>query len=148
MQDIQIEVSYEKTLTRTVEITTNGGNVSVNDKAESDQASVEIAPESRSIKLKPQDGYAIESIKADETEITLKDSDFQNYAYTYIADKDEITEDAEPLQLTVTVKKVELVGKEGTPEVQWIKDTTELDDDFINLLKNADHGSVCRRSGS
>ena len=121
---------------RTVEITTNGGNVSVNDK-ESDQASVEIAPESRSIKLKPQDGYAIESIKADETEITLKDSDFQNYAYTYIADKDEITEDAEPLQLTVTVKKVELVGKEGTPEVQWIKDTTELDDDFINLLKNA-----------
>ena len=79
----------------------------------------------------------IESIKADETEITLKDSDFQNYAYTYIADKDEITEDAEPLQLTVTVKKVELVGKEGTPEVQWIKDTTELDDDFINLLKNA-----------
>ena len=74
---------------------------------------------------------------ADETEITLKDSDFQNYAYTYIADKDEITEDAEPLQLTVTVKKVELVGKEGTPEVQWIKDTTELDDDFINLLKNA-----------
>lgn len=136
-QDIQIEVSYEKTLTRTVEITTNGGNVSVNDKAESDQASVEIAPESRSIKLKPQDGYAIESIKADETEITLKDSDFQNYAYTYIADKDEITEDAEPLQLTVTVKKVELVGKEGTPEVQWIKDTTELDDDFINLLKNA-----------
>ena len=63
-------VSYEKTLTRTVEITTNGGNVSVNDKAESDQASVEIAPESRSIKLKPQDGYAIESIKADETEIT------------------------------------------------------------------------------
>ncbi|MFR8348213.1 MAG: hypothetical protein ACLVAV_02440 [Clostridium sp.] len=137
IQDIQIEVSYEKTLTRTVEITTNGGNVSVNDKAESDQASVEIAPESRSIKLKPQDGYAIESIKADETEITLKDSDFQNYAYTYIADKDEITEDAEPLQLTVTVKKVELVGKEGTPEVQWIKDTTELDDDFINLLKNA-----------
>ena len=136
IQDIQIEVSYEKTLTRTVEITTNGGNVSVNDK-ESDQASVEIAPESRSIKLKPQDGYAIESIKADETEITLKDSDFQNYAYTYIADKDEITEDAEPLQLTVTVKKVELVGKEGTPEVQWIKDTTELDDDFINLLKNA-----------
>lgn len=126
-----------KYLTRTVEITTNGGNVSVNDKAESDQASVEIAPESRSIKLKPQDGYAIESIKADETEITLKDSDFQNYAYTYIADKDEITEDAEPLQLTVTVKKVELVGKEGTPEVQWIKDTTELDDDFINLLKNA-----------
>ena len=124
-------------MTRTVEITTNGGNVSVNDKAESDQASVEIAPESRSIKLKPQDGYAIESIKADETEITLKDSDFQNYAYTYIADKDEITEDAEPLQLTVTVKKVELVGKEGTPEVQWIKDTTELDDDFINLLKNA-----------
>ena len=123
-------------MTRTVEITTNGGNVSVNDK-ESDQASVEIAPESRSIKLKPQDGYAIESIKADETEITLKDSDFQNYAYTYIADKDEITEDAEPLQLTVTVKKVELVGKEGTPEVQWIKDTTELDDDFINLLKNA-----------
>ena len=71
IQDIQIEVSYEKTLTRTVEITTNGGNVSVNDK-ESDQASVEIAPESRSIKLKPQDGYAIESIKADETEITLK----------------------------------------------------------------------------
>ena len=137
IQDIQIEVSYEKTLTRTVEITTNGGNVSVNDKAESDQASVEIAPESRSIKLKPQDGYAIDSIKADETEITLKDSDFQNYAYTYIADKDEITEDAEPLQLTVTVKKVELVGKEGTPEVQWIKDTTELDDDFINLLKNA-----------
>lgn len=137
IQDIQIEVSYEKTLTRTVEITTNGGNVSVNDKAESDQASVEIAPESRSIKLKPQDGYAIESIKADETEITLKDSDFQNYAYTYIADKDEITEDAEPLQLTVTVKKVELVGKEGTPEVQWIKDTTELDDVFINLLKNA-----------
>lgn len=125
IQDIQIEVSYEKTLTRTVEITTNGGNVSVNDKAESDQASVEIAPESRSIKLKPQDGYAIESIKADETEITLKDSDFQNYAYTYIADKDEITEDAEPLQLTVTVKKVELVGKEGTPEVQWIKGTTE-----------------------
>ena len=123
-------------MTRTVEITTNGGNVSVNDK-ESDQASVEIAPESRSIKLKPQDGYAIESIKADETEITLKDSDFQNYAYTYIADKDEITEDAEPPQLTVTVKKVELVGKEGTPEVQWIKDTTELDDDFINLLKNA-----------
>ena len=53
IQDIQIEVSYEKTLTRTVEITTNGGNVSVNDKAESDQASVEIAPESRSIKLKP-----------------------------------------------------------------------------------------------
>lgn len=137
IQDIQIEVSYEKTLTRTVEITTNGGNVSVNDKAESDQASVEIAPESRSIKLKPQDGYAIESIKADETEITLKDSDFQNYAYTYIADKDEITEDAEPLQLTVTVKKVELVGKEGTPEVQWIKGTTELDDDFKNLLKNA-----------
>lgn len=132
-----ITVYVEKTLTRTVEITTNGGNVSVNDKAESDQASVEIAPESRSIKLKPQDGYAIESIKADETEITLKDSDFQNYAYTYIADKDEITEDAEPLQLTVTVKKVELVGKEGTPEVQWIKDTTELDDDFINLLKNA-----------
>lgn len=130
-------MSYEKTLTRTVEITTNGGNVSVNDKAESDHASVEIAPEFRSIKLKPQDGYAIESIKADETEITLKDSDFQNYAYTYIADKDEITEDAEPLQLTVTVKKVELVGKEGTPEVQWIKDTTELDDDFINLLKNA-----------
>lgn len=124
-------------MTRTVEITTNGGNVSVNDKAESDQASVEIAPESRSIKLKPQDGYAIESIKADETEITLKDSDFQNYAYTYIADKDEITEDAEPLQLTVTVKKVELVGKEGTPEVQWIKGTTELDDDFKNLLKNA-----------
>lgn len=35
------------------------------------------------------------------------------------------------------MKKVELVGKEGTPEVQWIKDTTELDDDFINLLKNA-----------
>ena len=137
IQDIQIEVSYEKTLTRTVEITTNGGNVSVNDKAESDQASVEIAPESRSIKLKPQYGYAIESIKADETEITLKDSDFQNYAYTYIADKDEITEDAEPLQLTVTVKKVELVGKEGTPEVQWIKGTTELDDDFKNLLKNA-----------
>ncbi len=137
IQDIQIDVSYEKTLTRTVEITTNGGNVSVNDKAESDHASVEIAPEFRSIKLKPQDGYAIESIKADETEITLKDSDFQNYAYTYIADKDEITEDAEPLQLTVTVKKVELVGKEGTPEVQWIKDTTELDDDFINLLKNA-----------
>ncbi|MFQ7033569.1 MAG: MBG domain-containing protein, partial [Clostridium sp.] len=137
IQDIQIDVSYEKTLTRTVEITTNGGNVSVNDKAESDQASVEIAPESRSIKLKPQDGYAIESIKADETEITLKDSDFQNYAYTYIADKDEITEDAEPLQLTVTVKKVELVGKEGTPEVQWIKGTTELDDDFKNLLKNA-----------
>ena len=130
-------MSYEKTLTRTVEITTNGGNVSVNDKAESDHASVEIAPESRSIKLKPQDGYAIESIKADETEITLKDSDFQNYAYTYIADKDEITEDAEPLQLTVTVKKVELVGKEGTPEVQWIKGTTELDDDFKNLLKNA-----------
>lgn len=130
-------MSYEKTLTRTVEITTNGGNVSVNDKAESDHASVEIAPEFRSIKLKPQDGYAIESIKADETEITLKDSDFQNYAYTYIADKDEITEDAEPLQLTVTVKKVELVGKEGTLEVQWIKDTTELDDDFINLLKNA-----------
>lgn len=130
-------MSYEKTLTRTVEITTNGGNVSVNDKAESDHASVEIAPEFRSIKLKPQDGYAIESIKADETEITLKDSDFQNYAYTYIADKDEITEDAEPLQLTVTVKKVELVGKEGTPEVQWIKDTTELDDDFKNLLKNA-----------
>ena len=133
-------------MTRTVEITTNGGNVSVNDKAESDHASVEIAPEFRSIKLKPQDGYAIESIKADETEITLKDSDFQNYAYTYIADKDEITEDAEPLQLTVTVKKVELVGKEGTPEVQWIKDgkltfehahLTELDDDFINLLKNA-----------
>lgn len=124
-------------MTRTVEITTNGGNVSVNDKAESDHASVEIAPESRSIKLKPQDGYAIESIKADETEITLKDSDFQNYAYTYIADKDEITEDAEPLQLTVTVKKVELVGKEGTPEVQWIKGTTELDDDFKNLLKNA-----------
>lgn len=137
IQDIQIDVSYEKTLTRTVEITTNGGNVSVNDKAESDHASVEIAPESRSIKLKPQDGYAIESIKADETEITLKDSDFQNYAYTYIADKDEITEDAEPLQLTVTVKKVELVGKEGTPEVQWIKGTTELDDDFKNLLKNA-----------
>lgn len=137
IQDIQIDVSYEKTLTRTVEITTNGGNVSVNDKAESDHASVEIAPEFRSIKLKPQDGYAIESIKADETEITLKDSDFQNYAYTYIADKDEITEDAEPLQLTVTVKKVELVGKEGTPEVQWIKDTTELDDDFKNLLKNA-----------
>lgn len=27
--------------------------------------------------------------------------------------------------------------KKGTPEVQWIKDTTELDDDFINLLKNA-----------
>lgn len=54
-----------------------------------------------------------------------------------IADKDEITEDAEPLQLTVTVKKVELVGKEGTPEVQWIKGTTELDDDFKNLLKNA-----------
>ena len=137
IQDIQIDVSYEKTLTRTVEITTNGGNVSVNDKAESDHASVEIAPESRSIKLKPQDGYAIESIKADETEITLKDSDFQNYAYTYIADKDEITEDAEPLQLTVTVKKVELVGKEGTPEVQWIKGTTELDDDFKNILKNA-----------
>ena len=137
IQDIQIDVSYEKTLTRTVEITTNGGNVSVNDKAESDHASVEIAPEFRSIKLKPQDGYAIESIKADETEITLKDSDFQNYAYTYIADKDEITEDAEPLQLTVTVKKVELVGKEGTPEVQWIKGTTELDDDFKNLLKNA-----------
>ena len=58
-------------------------------------------------------------------------------SYTYIADKDEITEDAEPLQLTVTVKKVELVGKEGTPEVQWIKGTTELDDDFKNLLKNA-----------
>ena len=34
-------------------------------------------------------------------------------------------------------KEVELVGKEGTPEVQWIKGTTELDDDFINLLKNA-----------
>ena len=41
------------------------------------------------------------ALSADETEITLKDSDFQNYAYTYIADKDEITEDAEPLQLTV-----------------------------------------------
>lgn len=54
-----------------------------------------------------------------------------------LPDKDEITEDAEPLQLTVTVKKVELVGKEGTPEVQWIKGTTELDDDFKNLLKNA-----------
>lgn len=35
------------------------------------------------------------------------------------------------------MKKVELVGKEGTPEVQWIKGTTELDDDFKNLLKNA-----------
>ena len=35
------------------------------------------------------------------------------------------------------MKKVELVGKEGTPEVQWIKGTTELDDDFKNILKNA-----------
>lgn len=75
--------------------------------------------------------------KQTKQKLLYKDSDFQNYAYTYIADKDEITEDAEPLQLTVTVKKVELVGKEGTPEVQWIKGTTELDDDFKNLLKNA-----------
>lgn len=137
VNDIKIEVSYTKTLTRFVQVKVSGGKVSVNNNAESDDTAIDITPDTCDISLKPENGYAIESIQVNGTDISLEDGNFSNSVYTYTADADEITDDAEPLILEVAIKKAELISKGGMPEIQWQKDITELDSDFETLLKSA-----------